>query len=168
MIPAGSVADHIVVRDGDDVVLLGFSSHPAKVENIGKLPMAWVDPAAADSRVVLASGAAALLHAAKAWAWISERPFLTADEVKRVATTDLSGRIGGLEQVGGDGGKAVTLVKGLALDEVALAVLGKQLRAACGSGGTVKDGVIEVQGDHCERVIAMLKAQGRVVKRAGG
>ena len=68
----------------------------------------------------------------------------------------------------GRGGKAVTLVKGLALDEVALAVLGKQLRAACDSGGTVKDGVIEVQGDHCERVIAMLKAQGRVVKRAGG
>jgi len=49
-----------------------------------------------------------------------------------------------------------------------LAVLGKQLRAACGSGGTVKDGVIEVQGDHCERVIAMLLAQGRMVKRAGG
>ena len=68
----------------------------------------------------------------------------------------------------GCGGKAVTLVKGLALDEGALAVLGKQLRAACGSGGTVKDGVIEVQGDHCERVIAMLLAQGRMVKRAGG
>ena len=68
----------------------------------------------------------------------------------------------------GRGGKAVTLVKGLALDEGALAVLGKQLRAGCGSGGTVKDGVIEVQGDHCERVIEMLKAQGRVVKRAGG
>ena len=68
----------------------------------------------------------------------------------------------------GRGGKAVTLVKGLALDEGALAVLGKQLRAACGSGGTVKDGVIEVQGDHCERVIAMLLAQGRMVKRAGG
>ncbi|KWX68797.1 acyl-CoA dehydrogenase family protein [Mycobacterium sp. NAZ190054] len=60
LIPAGSVADHIVVRDGDDVVLLGFSTRPARVDNIGKLPMAWVDPAAADSRTVLAGGAAAL------------------------------------------------------------------------------------------------------------
>jgi translation initiation factor 1 len=65
-------------------------------------------------------------------------------------------------------GKGVTLVKGLALDAVALAQLGKQLKAACGSGGTVKDGVIEIQGDHCERVIEHLKQQGRVVKRAGG
>ena len=68
----------------------------------------------------------------------------------------------------GRGGKAVTLVKGVALDSVALAVLGKQLRAACGSGGTVKDGVIEVQGDHVERVMAALQAQGHRVKRAGG
>ena len=67
----------------------------------------------------------------------------------------------------GRAGKGVTLVKGMALDAAALAALGKQLKAACGSGGTVKDGVIEVQGDHCERVIELLKAQGRVVKRAG-
>ena len=68
----------------------------------------------------------------------------------------------------GRGGKGVTLVKGLALDPLALAALGKQLKTACGSGGTVKDGVIEVQGDHCERVIELLKSQGLVVKRAGG
>ena len=68
----------------------------------------------------------------------------------------------------GRAGKGVTLVKGLALDAAALAQLGKQLKAACGSGGTVKDGVIEVQGDHCERVIGLLKAQGHTVKRAGG
>lgn len=59
LIPAGSVADHIIVRDGDDVVLLSFSTRPVRVDNIGKLPMAWVDPAAADSRTVLASGAQA-------------------------------------------------------------------------------------------------------------
>ena len=68
----------------------------------------------------------------------------------------------------GRAGKGVTLIKGLALDPAALAALGKQLKAACGSGGTVKDGVIEVQGDHCERVIALLQAQGHTVKRAGG
>jgi translation initiation factor 1 len=65
-------------------------------------------------------------------------------------------------------GKGVTLIKGLALDATALAQLGKQLKAACGSGGTVKDGVIEIQGDHCERVMETLKQQGWVVKRAGG
>jgi len=67
----------------------------------------------------------------------------------------------------GRGGKAVTVVKGLGLSEDELAQLGKQLKAACGSGGTVKDGVIEVQGDHCEKVIALLKSQGHAVKRSG-
>jgi translation initiation factor 1 len=68
----------------------------------------------------------------------------------------------------GRAGKGVTLVKGLALDAAALTQLAKQLKAACGSGGTVKDGVIEVQGDHCERVIAFLTQQGKTVKRSGG
>lgn len=68
----------------------------------------------------------------------------------------------------GRAGKGVTLVKGLALDDAALAALGKQLKTACGSGGTVKDGVIEVQGDHCVRVLALLAAQGYQAKRAGG
>jgi len=68
----------------------------------------------------------------------------------------------------GRGGKTVTLVRGLALDAVALAALGKQLRSACGSGGTVKDGVIEIQGDHCDLVIEHLKKQGFNPKRTGG
>ena len=68
----------------------------------------------------------------------------------------------------GRGGKSVTLVKGLALDAAALAVLGKQLRTACGSGGTVKDGVIEVQGDHCELVMEALRKHGHQPKRASG
>jgi translation initiation factor 1 len=68
----------------------------------------------------------------------------------------------------GRGGKAVTVVKGVLLDAVALAELGKKLKAACGSGGTVKDGVIEVQGDHCDRVMELLKAQKYTVRRAGG
>jgi translation initiation factor 1 len=67
----------------------------------------------------------------------------------------------------GRGGKTVTVVKGLALDSAALAALGKQLRTACGCGGTVKDGVIEVQGDHCDMVIEVLKTQGHSAKRAG-
>ena len=68
----------------------------------------------------------------------------------------------------GRAGKGVTLVKGLPLDAVALAALGKQLRTACGSGGTAKDGALEIQGDHVERVMELLKAQGFSVKRSGG
>ena len=68
----------------------------------------------------------------------------------------------------GRGGKTGTLVTGLGLEEAALIRLGKQLKAACGSGGAVKDGVIEVQGDHCEQVIQALGKQGYPAKRAGG
>jgi translation initiation factor 1 len=68
----------------------------------------------------------------------------------------------------GRGGKAVTVIRGVPLDAAALAEFGKRLRAACGAGGTVKDGVLEVQGDHVERVMPMLVAQGWVVKRSGG
>lgn len=68
----------------------------------------------------------------------------------------------------GRGGKSVTVVKGVPLAEPALVLLGKQLKAACGSGGTVKDGVIEVQGDHLASLIELLKKQGFTVKQAGG
>lgn len=60
LIPTGSIADQIIVRDGADVVRLTFDTRPTKVDNIGRLPMAWVDPEAAGSRTVLASGADAL------------------------------------------------------------------------------------------------------------
>ena len=68
----------------------------------------------------------------------------------------------------GRGGKAVTLARGVDLPEPELQALGKRLRAACGAGGTLKDGVLEVQGDHVARVIAFLQAAGFVVKRSGG
>lgn len=71
-------------------------------------------------------------------------------------------------QTKGRGGKSVTVVQGLALDSLALTLLGKQLRTACGSGGTVKDGVIEVQGDHCELVMEALRKHGHSPKRTGG
>ena len=68
----------------------------------------------------------------------------------------------------GRGGKAVTVIRGVPLAADGLAALGKQLRSACGSGGTLKDGVLEVQGDHVERVIELLKPRGWPVERAGG
>lgn len=68
----------------------------------------------------------------------------------------------------GRGGKGVTLIKGVPLDGDALTALGKQLRTTCGTGGTVKDRAIELQGDHCERAIELLKQRGWQVKRSGG
>lgn len=68
----------------------------------------------------------------------------------------------------GRGGKTVTLVRGLPLPAAELETLGRQLRGHCGSGGTVKDGVVEVQGDHVERVLAWLQQQGHAARRAGG
>lgn len=67
---------------------------------------------------------------------------------------------------GGRGGKAVSVVRGLPsrdLDAVA-----KDLKKHCGSGGTVKDGAVEIQGDHREKIAARLTTQGYVVKLAGG
>ncbi len=68
----------------------------------------------------------------------------------------------------GRGGKAVTVIRGVLLSSAGLADLGKRIRAACGAGGTLKEGVLEVQGDHVERVMQLLGEQGWVVKRAGG
>ncbi len=71
-------------------------------------------------------------------------------------------------ETGGRNGKTVKVVRGLPLDEAALAELARTLKAACGSGGTAKDGVIEIQGDHRDTVVARLERAGFKVKRAGG
>ena len=65
-------------------------------------------------------------------------------------------------------GKAVIVVTGLILDTAALTALGKQLKAQYGTGGTVKDGQIEIQGEHRDAVIAELTKRGFKVKRGGG
>ncbi len=65
-------------------------------------------------------------------------------------------------------GKGVTLISGLPLDEASLQHLAKQLKQRCGSGGTVKDGVIEIQGDHRSLLLDELTKQGYRVKQAGG
>lgn len=70
-------------------------------------------------------------------------------------------------QTRGRGGKTVTRVEGVPLGDDALAQLGRQLRTACGSGGTVKGGAVEVQGDHVDKVIEALKKEGYVTKRSG-
>ena len=65
-------------------------------------------------------------------------------------------------------GKGVTLISGVPLSPVELKKLAKELKQKCGTGGTLKDGVIEIQGDHRDVLIDLLKAKGWTVKRSGG
>lgn len=60
LMTSGSIADHIIIREGDRVVQLAFDTHPAIVDNIGHLSMAWVDPRSATHRATVAQGATAL------------------------------------------------------------------------------------------------------------
>lgn len=64
------------------------------------------------------------------------------------------------------GGKVVTLIAGLPALEAE--PLGSELKRLCGSGGTVKDDTVEIQGDHRERVVELLRQRGYQVKLAGG
>ncbi len=68
----------------------------------------------------------------------------------------------------GRGGKTVTTITGIPLDEAALRTLSGELKRRCGTGGTVKDGVIEIQGDHRDTLMSELAQRGFTVKRGGG
>lgn len=68
----------------------------------------------------------------------------------------------------GRGGKAVTLIRGLPLDEAALKTMAKRLKQRCGVGGAVKDGVVEIQGDQREILKTLLSDEGYSVRIAGG
>lgn len=68
----------------------------------------------------------------------------------------------------GRGGKIVSVISGLPLGDAELATLAAELKRRCGTGGTVRDGVIEVQGEHRDTLVAELVKRGFVAKRAGG
>jgi translation initiation factor 1 len=65
-------------------------------------------------------------------------------------------------------GKGVTLITGLSLPDDELLKLASDLKQRCGSGGTVRDGVIEIQGDHRDILLEELRKRGHTVKRSGG
>jgi translation initiation factor 1 len=65
-------------------------------------------------------------------------------------------------------GRLATVVTGLPGSEAEVAALAKSLKAACATGGTLKDGVLELQGDQREKVEAALRTRGLASKRAGG
>lgn len=71
-------------------------------------------------------------------------------------------------ETAGRRGKGVTVIRGVPLDDAALTALAKQLRQRCSSGGTVRDGVIEIQGDHVALLLPLLQERGWTVKKNGG
>ncbi|MBP2673857.1 MAG: translation initiation factor [Deltaproteobacteria bacterium] len=68
----------------------------------------------------------------------------------------------------GHGGKTVTAAEGIPLGGEALRELCSDLKRLCGTGGTVKDGVVQIQGDHREKILSELSRRGFTVKAAGG
>lgn len=92
----------------------------------------------------------------------------------KIATTPPQGpkpgqarvRVG--REVSGRGGKGVSVVSGLPLSAAALEELATRLKKLCGAGGAVKEGVIEIQGDHRDRLVAELSKLGYDAKRSGG
>ena len=68
----------------------------------------------------------------------------------------------------GRGGKVVSVVSGLPLAPDALAALAAELKKRCGAGGTLRDGAIEIQGEHRDTLVAELIRRGFAARRAGG
>jgi translation initiation factor 1 len=84
---------------------------------------------------------------------------------KQEASGDGVVRIG--RETKGRKGKGVTLVRGLPLGEDELKQMASRLKQLCGTGGTLKDSVIEIQGDHREKLLAYLQKEGYRAKLAG-
>ncbi len=68
----------------------------------------------------------------------------------------------------GRGGKTVTTIRGIPLSSDSLRALAAELKRRCGTGGTAKDGVIEIQGEHVDALMKDLTERGYRVKRSGG
>ena len=88
------------------------------------------------------------------------------DAARTAAPSDGIVRVG--RQTKGRKGKGVTVITGVPLSGGELAELAKALKRRCGSGGTLRGDVIEIQGDHRDVLVAELEKRGWTVKRAGG
>src|SRR5579871_2963018 len=92
----------------------------------------------------------------------------TAPRPSPPATSPASARVRVGREVSGRGGKGVSVITGLPLAGEELDALATRLKKLCGAGGAVKDGTIEIQGDHRDRLVAELIKMGYEAKRSGG
>jgi translation initiation factor 1 len=90
----------------------------------------------------------------------------TGHQAARTAPNQPRVRVG--REVAGRGGKGVSVISGLPLDEAQLAELATRLKKLCGAGGGVREGVIEIQGEHRDRLVAELCRLGYPARRSGG
>lgn len=97
-----------------------------------------------------------------------EKPHLSCICRKNSSQTPSDGTVRVRRESKGRGGKTVTVITGIPLAEAQLKSVATELKKRCGTGGTVKDGVIEIQGDHRDLLVAELSAKGYRVKAAGG
>ena len=88
--------------------------------------------------------------------------------LRRARDPKLRERRAGGERVAGRRGKAVTTVSGVPVADAELKALAGRLKKRCGVGGSVKGGVIEIQGDHRDVVVEVLDAEGYTPVLAGG
>jgi len=100
--------------------------------------------------------------------WSSDDGDLRRAREPRAATARGSGRVKVRREVAGRRGKAVTTISGVPLDDAGLRELAGRLKKRCGVGGSAKDGVIALQGDHRDVVVEVLRADGYDVVLAGG
>ncbi|WP_299231506.1 translation initiation factor Sui1 [uncultured Halomonas sp.] len=91
-----------------------------------------------------------------------------AEQAEQARLSELDGIVRIRRETSGRKGKGVTTISGVPLPEADLKRLAKLLKKRCGIGGAVKEGVIEIQGDHRETLKAELESRGYTVKLAGG
>lgn len=106
-----------------------------------------------NSRLVYSSERGRIVHNGKA----TDVPRSNGDGIARVR-----------REKKGRGGKTVTTISDLALGGAELKELASQLKRLCGTGGSVKNGIIEIQGDCADRIVDALTERGHRAKRAGG
>jgi translation initiation factor 1 len=97
-----------------------------------------------------------------------QAPGQTAARRPGPATPVQGARVRVGREVAGRGGKAVSVIRGLPLADEDLAQLAARLKKLCGAGGAVKNGSIEIQGDHRDRLVSELCKLGFEARRAGG
>ena len=87
---------------------------------------------------------------------------------KKSVPSNVDGTVRVGRETKGRKGKGVTVITGLPLNEIELKFLAKELKQKCGTGGTAKDGVIEIQGEQRDKIVDLLTEKGYKVKRVGG